>query len=344
MKKPYNSSRYEEAIEIDPNYAEAWYYRALVNIRTGNKENASEDLKMALLIDHSRYSKMATEDEQMRTLVEDVSSFRETTPNETKRTTIWDFSYADPSPTWDMILQLVKERRVTPFIGAGVNDGANLFERLARKWAKEYDYPLLDSYDLTRVSQFMAYRRMDPKFFITHEFENTPDFSRPDEPYAILADLDLPIYVTTNYDEFMEAALRSRGKNPDSEFCRWNEFLRMTAPPSVFDNPEYQPSQDKPLVYHLYGCVSEPHSIVLTTDDYVNFLFSMSRDPLLFPAFIITSISSSSLLFLGYNIFDQNFDILFRFLKKSLTADLGYPVIIQSSPNGDRYFPEMPPK
>ena len=32
-------------------------------------------------------------------------------------------------------------------------------------------------------------------------------------PLAVLADLNLPIYITTNYDHFIEEALRSRGKN-----------------------------------------------------------------------------------------------------------------------------------
>ena len=42
-----------------------------------------------------------------------------------------------------------------------------------------------------------------------------PDFSLPEYQntvYAMLADLNLPIYVTTNYDHFMESALESKGE------------------------------------------------------------------------------------------------------------------------------------
>ena len=78
----------------------------------------------------------------------------------------------------------------------------------------------------------------------------SPDFSLPqydNTPYAVLADLDLPIYLTTNYDHLMEAALISRRKEPVSEFCRWNDILN-----SKSDKPSrYKPTVAKPLVYHL---------------------------------------------------------------------------------------------
>ena len=35
----------------------------------------------------------------------------------------------------------------------------------------------------------------------------SPDFRAPSEPHAVLADLPLPIYMTTNYDDFMVKAL-----------------------------------------------------------------------------------------------------------------------------------------
>jgi hypothetical protein len=41
-------------------------------------------------------------------------------------------------------------------------------------------------------------------------------------PYAVLADLNIPICITTNYNHFMEAVLNIKGKDPVSEFCRWN--------------------------------------------------------------------------------------------------------------------------
>ena len=69
-----------------------------------------------------------------------------------------------------------------------------------------------------------------PKNIVSRQLERiqVPDFSleeNKDTPYAVLADLNAPVYITTNYDLFMEEALRSKGKNPVSEFCVWNKAL-----------------------------------------------------------------------------------------------------------------------
>ena len=58
-----------------------------------------------------------------------------------------------------------------------------------------------------------------PKDILSSELNKIkpPDFSLEENrntPYAVLADLNLPIYITTNYDYSMEAALESRGKKP----------------------------------------------------------------------------------------------------------------------------------
>jgi hypothetical protein len=57
----------------------------------------------------------------------------------------------------------------------------------------------------------------------------SPDFSSEkngNNPYAVLADLNLPICITTNYNHFMEAALNSKEKEPVSGFCRWNRDIK----------------------------------------------------------------------------------------------------------------------
>ena len=56
-------------------------------------------------------------------------------------------------------------------------------------------------------------RKIKPPGFSLPEYQNTI--------YAVLADLDLPIYITTNYDHFMESALESKGKRPTNDFCSW---------------------------------------------------------------------------------------------------------------------------
>ena len=76
---------------------------------------------------------------------------------------------------------------------------------------------------------------MYPKELICAELATAgpPDFGAEDEPHAVLAELPLPIYITTNYDDFMAAALRRAGKEPRREICRWNSS------PAVREQPSY---------------------------------------------------------------------------------------------------------
>ena len=48
-----------------------------------------------------------------------------------------------------------------------------------------------------------------------------PDFHQPGQPHALLARLKLPIYLTTNYDDFLCAALRAENREVQREFSRW---------------------------------------------------------------------------------------------------------------------------
>jgi hypothetical protein len=240
---------------------------------------------------------------------------------------------------WKDLLDLIREERCTPFIGAGACAGTlPLGSEIARQWADEYDYPLTDSDDLARVAQFLTIDRyeMFPKESIRKQFQDVdpPDFSVPDEPHGVLADLNLPIYITTNYDSFMVQALESRKRAPEREFCCWNNYPQVTGKKSVFDCG-FEPKPATPLVYHLHGYHETPQSMVLTEGDYLDFLIRLSRDQDLLPPAIRTALAGTSLLFIGYSLADWNFRVLFRGLVSSLGASLGYNSIAVQLPPDD---------
>jgi len=226
---------------------------------------------------------------------------------------------------WDTLVERIRLKKCTPFIGAGACTGIlPLASQIARQWAEKHGYPLADCTDLARVSQFLTIVREDDmlvKEEICRQFASVdpPNFL-PDEPHGLLADLHLPIYITTNYDNFMFKALKSRERDPKLELCRWNSFVKKEVP-SIFDS-KYSPSQASPLVYHLHGHVDVPQSIVLTEDDYLDSLVRSSTDQDLLPACIRTALVGTSLLFLGYSLSDWNFRVLFRSLISSLGASL----------------------
>jgi hypothetical protein len=236
---------------------------------------------------------------------------------------------------WEILLDRIREQKCTPFLGAGacaatLPGGA----KVAEGWAKEHDYPLDDTHDLARVAQFLAVKLdpLAPKEKIRRLIiaAGTPDFATTAEPHSVLAELPLPLYLTTNYDDFMSAALRLRGKKPRHELCRWNE--RLQALPSVFDEPEgYQPTPDEPLVYHLHGHLDAVQSLVLTEDDYFDFLVNIPQIGI--PPLIQEALSATSLLFVGYRLADWNFRVLFRgFVELTQPSDRRLSVTVQLPP------------
>jgi hypothetical protein len=140
----------------------------------------------------------------------------------------------------------------------------------------------------------------------------------PAHPLLVLASLPLPIYLTTSYHDFIEVALRRAGKAPRTEICHWHQGLESI--PSVL-NESYQPSKEEPLVYHLHGFDAYPASLVLTEDDYMEFLVAISQDvgretnPI--PRRVRQAIAESSLLMLGYGLRQWDFRGLFWGLIKT---------------------------
>jgi SIR2-like domain len=174
---------------------------------------------------------------------------------------------------------------------------------IARKWAGgslKHKYPLEDGSQLSRVAQFLEIKESEefPKKALSKEISaiKPPNFSLKEHEntaYSVLADLNLPIYITTNYDLFMETALKAKGKSPVSEFCRWNksiiEYTRRADIPFVSDDRKYAPSSANPLVFHLHGDMDHPLSLVLTEIDYLDFIFNISnsdRNPNMIPAIV----------------------------------------------------------
>jgi hypothetical protein len=194
--------------------------------------------------------------------------------------------------------------------------------QIAEEWAKKYGYPMEDSYDLARVAQYVAMTEDEatPKDEMCKRIKELLKevaqsyFDAPDEIHGVLADLPLPVYITTNYDDLMERALKSRGKTPIQNICLWNEKLKQLKPiPS-----DYFPTPEKPLVFHIHGIYEIPKSLVLTEYDYLDFLAAISKKPNPFPPCIRDAFTDSSLLFLGYRIADWDFHVLFRILAEFL--------------------------
>lgn len=225
---------------------------------------------------------------------------------------------------WEVLLMNIEEGKCTPFLGAGACvPTLPLGSELAEEWAVKFEYPLKDR-DLSKVAQFVAVTHREglfPKNVLTKWLRNCayPDFTSECQVHRLLAEFPLPVYVTTNYDDFMLRALQAADKrDAKHDFCRWNDDLRFRAdelnlPPSIFgENSQYEPTPEEPVVFHLHGHKDHPDSLVLTEDDYIDFLIAVSQNEQLLPPRIIRAFSRSTLLFVGYSLADWNFRLLFR--------------------------------
>ena len=254
---------------------------------------------------------------------------------------------------WNTLLENIEDGWCTPFLGPGVTAGLLPSPvEVARQLAEEYNYPFPATESLPRVAQFVGTidnRRLRQEILSTlsegfkRHMELKPD--RADrrrglaeiiegadwsarsrelvesEIHHHLADLKLPLYLTTNFDNFMALALRARGLEPRRETVAWREGTSQDA-----EHPHYDlappPSAEEPVVMHLFGTDDDPLSMVLTEDDYLDYLARISRDyEYLLPTSVNEALASTTLLFLGYRLQDLDLKVIMRGLLTNLDLE-----------------------
>lgn len=161
-----------------------------------------------------------------------------------------------------------------------------------------------------------------------------------EDPLRILARLPLKIYLTTGYFDFIERALIAEGKKPRSRLCFWNVQPENVEAEHRFDT-RYEPDVANPVVYHLLGMEQYPASLVLSEDDFLDFLWQLAQDlpgdsgNRIIPPYLEAELNVSSLLLLGYRLEDWDFRVLFRGLLNSnrqAASGRGVSVAIQLDP------------
>lgn len=262
-----------------------------------------------------------------------------------------------PDFEWQPLVDYIRDGYCTPILGPALTDALFVSRgEMARDWAAESDFPLArnDWDNLPRVAQFLAISRaaniprmeyvksLRSSILSRYEGDLPAELRAPDapleallsavgamrrqrdpeaEPHAVLARLGLPLYITTNADNLLaealkEEALKTGGNPPRVELCRWSSTLEQL--PSVFDEAGgYRPSPREPLIYHLFGRLEEPGSLVLTQDNYFDYLIGVTSNRDLIPSVVKARLSDTALLFLGFQLDDWNFRVLFRSIMTS---------------------------
>jgi hypothetical protein len=278
----------------------------------------------------------------------------------------------------------IRRRTCTPILGPGLSDqllGSR--QEIAQRWAKNFHFPMAPHYrdDLPQVAQYLSVSQRSLEFprdelgrylraaLVERYGDQLPagDYTGKKvadlplnklmsdawrirypagslDPYAVLASLPLPLFVTTQPWNMLAEALRAEGKDPQVELCRWKRLedddpwgehsdtdipdwafvvegdpdKRLVAasagwPTSAFERDRsYRPSDRRPLVYHLFGHLARRRSVVLTEDDYFDFLIGITRNKDLVPYGVRRAFADSSLMFLGFRLDEWDFRVLFR--------------------------------
>ncbi|NTU78669.1 MAG: CHAT domain-containing protein [Chloroflexales bacterium] len=156
------------------------------------------------------------------------------------------------------------------------------------------------------------------------------------DPYQALASFPLPLFVNAAPDSLLEFALESIGKQPHIVLCPWSNELHWANGAIPFNEPglatidrepvgghcklrmhrSFVPDELSPVVYHPFGLFQVPPSLVLTEDDYFQYLVGNTKNQNKIPPAVRYGLTASSLLFLGFQLDDWGFRVLLREILK----------------------------
>jgi hypothetical protein len=185
--------------------------------------------------------------------------------------------------------------------------GAALSRALAQQCRLKKHYAHEDESNLQRVALFYEIGR-SRKDLVTAIAQEVEHGKRPSPALRALAEIDFPLVITTNYDTLFEQALREAGKEPRvSVRSLYGDLERDLADLDV----------ERPIVLKLHGDIGHRDTLVVTDEDYIDFVGEMTeKEPTHpFPLALREMLMEWTTLFIGYSLADYNLRLLFRTLR-----------------------------
>jgi hypothetical protein len=267
---------------------------------------------------------------------------------------------------WASLIRNVRRGNCVAILGPELSERLLGSRReIARRWAEEHAVPLVlqDRDDLAQVAQYLAvvegasfpantlvdhihnelrrrYANADPRLLrgdISKLIESAGARLRasdPLDPHRILAGLPLKVYITASPGSMLTDALREAGRDPQLVVAPWHNRVEQEPLPD-----EYEPSEQQPLVYHALGRFEDPQSLVITEDDFFEYLIGITARRFDIPEPINSATAQSALLFLGFSPEDWTFRVLFSTImsQEGRAALNGFDhVAVQVSPDERR--------
>ena len=224
------------------------------------------------------------------------------------------------------VAEAVEKGECILFLGSGVHAGPGenspyayaeadrpmSAERLAQQLAAairlDARYPDESTKSLQRMSLFFEIEKKSRPELVTEIQRAVQVGKKPSPILRALAELPFKLVVTTNYDKLFEQALVLAGKYPRTEI--YSKERRETV-----DYRDLDPSQ--PFLLKIHGDIDRPESIVVTDEDYIDFVLRMGdKEPYhpMPPAFTY-HFRMWKTLFVGYSLVDYNLRLLFKTIR-----------------------------
>jgi hypothetical protein len=267
---------------------------------------------------------------------------------------------------WASLVRNIRRGNCVAILGPELSDRLLGTRReIARRWAEEHAVPLIlqDRDDLAQVAQYLAviegqsfpastlveyierelrrkYAQADPALAradidgLIAKAGAAMRAADPLDPHRILARLPLRVYITASPGALLVDALREAGREPRAFVAPWNSRVDVEPLPE-----EYVPTEREPLVYYALGRFEDPRSLVITEDDFFEYLIGITtrRDDI--PQVVNSTTSQSALLFLGFSPEDWTFRVMFSTImsQEGRAALNGFDhVAVQVSPDERR--------
>jgi len=177
-------------------------------------------------------------------------------------------------------------------------------------------------------------------FAVAQQFNDSPEFATvnlkniaakffrargysPGPLYLELAQCPFSIVLTTCHDDLFAKALKENNKEPTRYWYHYQGEPR--------DNKEIAGTPDpySPALYHLFGAVDEPNSLVLTENDLLDFVIHVTAGRPKLPDSLRSALRNKTFLFLGFGIRHWYLRVLLKLMVRSLELS-GASVALES--------------
>lgn len=245
----------------------------------------------------------------------------------------------------EAITALAKSGNCILFMGAGVHFpspagtpynytesqcpplGSQFSQHLAAKCDFTKHFPTADVKNLQRVA--LCYETVYSRAALVEEIKEAVHKNKvPSPALRALAELPFSLIITTNYDQLFERALREAGKEPvigvysKEGYTTTADYLNATA--------------KEPFLFKLHGDIQQPDSIVITDEDYIQFVLRMTDKDNFHPVpeTFRYNFKRWPTLFVGYSLLDYNLRLLFKTLRWRMDKAL-FPTTYSVDPYPD---------